>query len=427
LKIRPRNLLYLGISSALVLGGLGLLIQDPIVYPWRPVFSAILVGAAIVGLAASLPRYPWLAITFLASALLVVWEDAQPVLARRSVLARSGPMTAGVERHFIVGYSDIGEARRLVRGAHVGGIFLTRRNVAGRSVRDVVAEVADLQSIRRVSGLPPLMVAADQEGGPVSHLSPPLPPPPALSSLAALGPIEAARGARQLGMDEGAALRRLGITMDFAPVCDLTPTAPGGAFDWTTRIATRSISADPAVVAAVASGFAAGLAAAGIMPTAKHFPGLGRVTTDTHLFGASLDVAKVDLQASDWIPFRAVLQVPGAAVMLSHVALARVDPGVPASRSRRLVSGILRDTWGFSGIAVTDDLGMGAVEHAGLCRAVEGALNAGIDLLLVAWDTDKVYPALQCALDSLDAGRLDPAMLRASAHRLDVAQSKGGP
>ncbi len=68
-----------------------------------------------------------------------------------------------------------------------------------------------------------------------------------------------------------------------------------------------------------------------------------------------------------------------------------VDAGVPASRSKKIVAGILREGWGFGGIAVTDDLSMGAVEHAGLCRAVEGALNAGIDLLLVSWDTDKAY------------------------------------
>jgi beta-N-acetylhexosaminidase len=387
------------------------------------VVSAVFAGAAITGLVSSLPRRRWTGMVFAASALLIVWEAAQPWLARRQVLAHSGPLDTDVERHFIVGYSDLPDARELVRDAHVGGVFLTRRNVAGRSVADVAGEVDGLQAIRHAAGLPPLIVAADQEGGSVSHLSPPLPAPLALSSLATLPPDDRERVARQLGMDEGAALRRLGITMDFAPVCDLTPAEPAGALDWNTRIATRSISGDPATVAAIATGFAEGLVAAGIMPTAKHFPGLGRVATDTHLFSASLDALEADLQASDWVPFRAVLHVPGTAVMLSHVALERVAAGVPASRSRRIVTGILRESWGFRGIAVTDDLGMGAVEHAGLCQAVEGALNAGVDLLLVSWDTDKVYPALHCALAASDAGRLDPVMLRASARRLDVARA----
>ena len=86
-----------------------------------------------------------------------------------------------------------------------------------------------------------------------------------------------------------------------------------------------------------------------------------------------------------------------------EVAPAAADTGIPVSRSKRVVSGLLRDQWGFDGVAITDDLTMGAVEHAGLCRAVEGALNAGIDLLLVSWDTDKPYPALRCALDALAA------------------------
>jgi beta-N-acetylhexosaminidase len=114
-----------------------------------------------------------------------------------------------------------------------------------------------------------------------------------------------------------------------------------------------------------------------------------------------------------------VLSIPGVAVMLSHVALDKVDPGVAVSQSRRVVTGILREHWGFSGLAITDDLSMGAIEHSGLCHAVEGALNAGIDLLLVAWDTDKAYPALACALNAMAAGRLDPTTLMQSTRRLD--------
>jgi beta-N-acetylhexosaminidase len=264
----------------------------------------------------------------------------------------------------------------------------------------------------------PLVVTADQEGGPVAHLSPPLPHPPSLSTVTALPADEQFTAGRRIGFDQGNALRSLGITMDLAPVVDLRPDKKANV-DWNTRIATRAIARDPAVVATIAVGFSRGLLDAGITPTAKHFPGLGRVTVDTHLFSAGLDTAEADLAAADWIPFRAVLNIPGAAVMLSHVALDAVDTGIPVSRSKRVVSGLLRDHWGFDGIAITDDLTMGAVEHAGLCRAVEGALNAGIDLLLVSWDTDKEYPALRCALDALSAGRLSRQMLQQSAARLD--------
>jgi len=99
--------------------------------------------------------------------------------------------------------------------------------------------------LRRASGSPPLVVAADQEGGPVSHLSPPLPHPPALSTIAALPADQQFEAARRTGFDQGRALRALGITMNLAPVVDLMPDKKTNV-DWNTRIATRSISRDPA-------------------------------------------------------------------------------------------------------------------------------------------------------------------------------------
>ncbi len=409
-----------GIVLAVVLIGLDWLISDPIVFPWRnAVCLALATCETIACLIWLFAGHRVIAALFAVSAALAVAMAVTPGMERRTVVARNDPAAIAVERHFIVGYSDGATVRELVRDGHVGGVFLTRRNVLGRSTAEVAAEVAGLQALRREAGLPPLIVAADQEGGPVSHLSPPLPPPPALSTIVALPAPERRDAARQIGVAQGTALRAAGITMDLAPVSDLTPTEPAGLFDRNTRIATRSISGDPAVAAAVAVGFSEGLLTTGVTPTAKHFPGLGRVAADTHLFAASLDVTPTELAATDWVPFLAVLGIPGSAVMLSHVALDSVDPGVPVSRSKRVVTGVLREQWHFGGIAITDDLTMGAVEHAGLCRAVAGALNAGIDLLLVAWDTDKVYPALRCALNALDAGQLDVNMLRQSALRLD--------
>ncbi len=405
---------------ACVISGLAMLIPDPILYPWRaPLTVALAVGAALAALAFLFVGYRRLALLLTASFVLAAWQGTAAWRARRDVLGYRAADALQVERHFVVGYRDLAVVRELVRDGHVGGVFLTRRNVAARSVADVAAEIAELQAIRREADLPPLIVAADQEGGPVSHLSPPLPKPPALSALALLAPNEQLPAAWRAGFEQGAALRSIGVTMDLAPVVDLIPSHPAGWLDWNTQIGTRAISADPAVVSAVAAGFSEGLLSAGVTPTAKHFPGLGRVMADTHLLGASLDAAETSLQASEWMPFRAVLRIPGVAVMLSHVALDKVDPGVAVSQSRRVVAGILRERWGFSGLAITDDLSMGAIEHSGLCHAVKGALNAGIDLLLVAWDTDKAYPALDCALKALAAGRLDPTMLTQSSRRLD--------
>ncbi|HTB46609.1 MAG TPA: glycoside hydrolase family 3 N-terminal domain-containing protein, partial [Acetobacteraceae bacterium] len=174
--------------------------------------------------------------------------------------------------------------------------------------------------------------------------------------------------------------------------------------------------------ATIAGGFLRGLLDAGITPTAKH--GLRWIRTCSAPRSMPLSL---NLRLRTGWPFQAVLSVRGVAIMLSHVALTAADTGISVSRSKRVVSGLLRDQWGFDGVAITDDLTMGAVEHAGLCRAVEGALNAGIDLLLVSWDTDKAYPALRFALDALAAGRLNRQMLERSAARLDrLAAAKPG-
>jgi len=418
-----------GIVPTLVVIGLGFLIPEPTVFAWRRAFIPALIAwgltASVIALLAGYGSLGTLSATGLA---LVVWQDAKPLIDKplidrpwidqKEVLGRAGPDFVDIGRHFIVGYDDGDNIRELVRTGGVGGIFVTTRNVVGRKASDIAVQIARLQEIRREAGLPPLVVTADQEGGPVSRLSPPLPYPPPLSRIAALPPEQRREAARQVGVDQGAALRKIGVTMDLAPVSDLMPARPW-IVDWNTQIVTRSISRDPDVVATVAAGFSEGLLAAGITPTAKHFPGLGRVAVDTHLFSAALNVAEADLEATDWIPFRAVLSIPGAAVMLSHVALAEVDAGIPASQSKRIVTGLLREQWGFDGIAITDDLTMGPVQRVGMCKAVERALNAGIDLLLVSWDADKMYPALRCALDASDARRLDDEMLKRSAQRLD--------
>jgi beta-N-acetylhexosaminidase len=412
--------LAVAVALALIVLGLDLLIPEPIVFTWRPaVVAALATFGVMAAMIALFAGRRWIAVLFAAGALLALWQGGQDRIARWRVLGRNTPDGVDVARHFVVGYGDLAVVSELVRNARVGGIFLTQRNVAGRSAADVAAEIAGLQAIRRDAGLPPLVVTADQEGGPVAHLSPPLPHPPALSSIAALPSGDRSEAAARIGREQGQALKMIGVTMDLAPVVDLMPARATSALDWNTHIATRSISSDPAVVAVIATSFSQGLLSAGITPTAKHFPGLGRVGVDTHLFGTSLDAAATDLQARDWVPFRAVLGVPGAAVMLSHVALDSADKGVPASRSKPVVDGLLRQQWGFDGVAITDDLTMGAVLHAGFCGGVEGALNAGIDLLLVSWETDKIYPALQCALAALDAGRLDRDMLQRSAQRLD--------
>ncbi|MBJ7406494.1 MAG: glycoside hydrolase family 3 protein [Bradyrhizobium sp.] len=325
--------------------------------------------------------------------------------------------------HFMVGYSSFPEVARLAELGLIGGVYVTRHNIRGRMVDALRNEIAALQDIRRAAGLPPLLVAADQEGGIVGHLAPPLTKLPALATLAGLAPDDQRAKAEEFGRIHGRELAGLGVNLNLAPVLDLKPQAQRNRLDFHTLIGQRAIASDPAVVSAIATSYVRGLEESGVGATLKHFPGIGRVRSDTHHFSANLDTPVTELEATDWLPFRQVLSHSRSALMVGHVTLTAVDPDRAASHSKRVVDGIIRQRWGYQGVVMTDDLVMGAIYQNDVCKAVVEAINAGVDLLLVAYDGAQFYRVFACALEGSRQGKLDVAMLRASAARLVRAYS----
>src|SRR6478735_6093658 len=228
-------------------------------------------------------------------------------LRKRNVLQTEAAQAHSLGQHFIVGYSSFSEVAVLAEKGLIAGIYITKHNV-GKSVEPLKSEVTALQDKRRAAGLPPLIVAADQEGGIVSHLSPPLTKLPSLATLASLPPADRAEKAEAFGRIHGQELAALGVNLNLAPVLDLRPDTRRNRFDFNTLIGYRAISDDSAVVAAIAGSYVHGLEASGVSAAVKHFPGLGRVRADTHHFSAGLDTSTAELEASDWRPFRDVLK-----------------------------------------------------------------------------------------------------------------------
>jgi beta-N-acetylhexosaminidase len=393
--------------------------MDPFFYALRPWAAPAIFIAGTFGLVRAwraprrspLPLALWFAVP--GSVLFVLANQA---LDRLTVASASEEDIALLGRHFVVGYADVAQVEPLAARGLVVGIVLNRRNARHRGEDQVRQEIAGLQGVRRAAGLPELIVATDQEGGSVSHLSPMLPPMPALSALAGLS--DPAAAARAYGVEQGRALRDLGVNVDFSPVLDLKPSGRS-ILDHNSLIGERAISADPAVVAVIGSAYAQGLEDVGVIPTAKHFPGLGRIRVDTHILAAGTRVGMPQLQNADWIPFRRVLSQSDAFLMLGHVTVKAIDGDNPASHSKRIVQGLIRDAWNYRGIIITDDLDMGAIYHHGFCKAVVESLNAGVDLLLIAYDGQQYYRAMACALDALHKGRIDRPMLEESGRRLD--------
>lgn len=401
--------------------------NDPYLVPLRGAGNLLLVAASAAVVLMLLSRAGWRRRGSAGRLLVILW--CMPPLAmlaahgvfelrKHRVLQTEPEAARSLGQHFVVGYRSFDEVAPLAERGLIAGIYVTGRNVAGRTADALKAEIAALQTKRRAAGLPPLVVATDQEGGIVSHLAPPLTRLPALASLADLPPDQRKAKAEEFGRIHGRELASLGINLNLAPVLDLRPEAKHNRLDFNTLIDQRAISDDPAKVSAVAGAYIHGLESAGVSATVKHFPGLGRVRADTHHFTADLDTPVDELEATDWRPFRDVLSTTGARLMVGHVAVSALDPARPASHSKAVVDGLIRKTWNYQGIVMTDDLVMGAIYQHDVCTAVVEALNAGVDLLLVAYDGLQFYRLFACAADAAAQGSLDAAMLHDSETRL---------
>ncbi|APO56591.1 glycoside hydrolase family 3 protein [Bradyrhizobium diazoefficiens] len=399
--------------------------NDPYLVPLRGAGNIVLVVASIAIVMLLLRRGRW---RTMAGKLLVMLWCLPPLLMsaahlkfelrKHDVLAASANEVRQLGPHFMVGYSSFPEVARLAEQGLIGGVYVTRHNIRGRTIEALRAEIAALQDKRRAVGLPPLVVAADQEGGIVGHLAPPLTKVPALATLSSLAPDEQQTKAEEFGRIHGRELAGLGVNLNLAPVLDLKPPQRRNRLDFHTLIGQRAIATDPVVVSTIANAYVRGLEDSGVGATLKHFPGIGRVRTDTHHFSASLNTPVRELEATDWLPFREVLSHSHSALMVGHVTLTAVDPDRAASHSKRVVQGIIRDKWNYQGMVMTDDLVMGAIYQNDVCKAVVEAINAGVDMLLVAYDSAQFYRIFACALDGSRQGRLDAAMLHASETRL---------
>ncbi len=327
-----------------------------------------------------------------------------------------------VGAHLMVGYTDFEEVKALAALGAVAGVFVTKRNLEDGGYHELQAELAQLQQLRREGGLPPLLVAADQEGGAVSRLSPPLTRLPPLAQVVdeERPDRETLAAVERYGAVHGAELAALGVNVNFGPVVDLRLERAAGSVDLYSKIATRAIARDPWSVSRVARVYSEALGRHGVKATLKHFPGLGRVTADTHFFTASLEAPLAELERQDWRPFRAVSRQTDAWIMLGHVKLPALDEQRLVSSSKPVVDGLIRRRWGHQGILVTDDFCMGPVwnEAEGFEGALVNALNAGVDLILIAMDVSQIYRALWALHQAHRRGMLDEQMLARSARRL---------
>lgn len=248
------------------------------------------------------------------------------------------------------------------------GFILFARNVESPDqVRALVS------ALRACVGRDDAPVLIDQEGGRVQRLRPPhWRQAPAAAEIAAIGPKagEAAYlNARLIGRE----LADLGISVDCAPVLDVARGETHAV------IGDRAYSGDPATVAMFGRAVCDGLRAEGVHPVIKHIPGHGRARADSHLELPRVGATYEELNALDFAPFRALNGEDWA--MTAHIVYDEIDPEAPATCSRAMIEGVIRDDIGFSGLLMSDDLSMRALAGDFDDRA-RAALDAGCDMVL---------------------------------------------
>jgi beta-N-acetylhexosaminidase len=263
--------------------------------------------------------------------------------------------------------------------------------------------VADI----RARAARPLIVSSDEESGRVSRFRELVGTTPSPRRLAA-GNSPAA--VRAMAKRIGSRLAAVGVNLDLAPVVDLDAGPAGGI------VGDRSFSDDPTTAAAYALAYAQGLSAAGVTPTAKHFPGHGRTPVDTHVRLPTVDVALDELMATDARPFAELIGAGVPAVMMNHVAYTALDARLPASLSPRAYR-LLRDM-GFRGVALTDSIDMGAVNPRwSFGEATVRALQAGADGV-VSSDGTHTRAMRDAVVAAVTSGRLDERRLNEAAGRV---------
>jgi beta-N-acetylhexosaminidase len=290
--------------------------------------------------------------------------------------------------------------RQRIRRGEVGGVILFADNIG--SAAQVRGLTGRLQGIARAGGHPPLLIATDQEGGNVKRFAQ-LPP---FSSAAELGrPPGAAARSRAAGAATAGALRRIGVTVDLAPVADVRrrPDSFLGA---------RAFGSTASAVSAAACAFARGLRKGGVAPTLKHFPGLGVAGANTDLAAVSIDVPADSLR-SDYAPYRACAR--HGLVMMSSAAYPRLLGRGPAVLTRAAYTRELAST-GFDGVTISDDLQTPAL--AGRKEVEVRAARAGLDVLLFAGTEDAAAAGYRRLLAAARAGRLSRAALERSYTRI---------
>ncbi|MGB3330704.1 MAG: glycoside hydrolase family 3 N-terminal domain-containing protein, partial [Thermomicrobiales bacterium] len=305
------------------------------------------------------------------------------------------------------------EARAAFAEMRPGGVLYFGDNIESREqARDLSAT---LQAEAQRLGMPPLLIAIDQEGGIVSRFSPDMVTVPGAMALTADGDASDIEHSARI---TGEQLRAIGVNVNFAPVVDVNNNPKNPV------IRTRSFGDTVSRVVDGALAQLRGYEAAGIAATVKHFPGHGDTSIDSHLGLPVIDHPRSRLDAIELAPFRASIAAGVPGVMTTHILFPAIDAD-PATLSQAILTGILRTDLGFNGVIYTDSLSMQAIEDRyGHGVAAIRCKQAGVDVLEANEPIAHQLTRFHALVDALADGRIPASTFDATNARLDALRSR---
>ena len=305
--------------------------------------------------------------------------------------------------------------RELIRQYHVGNIILFARNIVES---DQISQLTkQLQQIASDDGQRvPMLIATDQENGMVRRLGPNFPGFPGNMAMVATGDEHLVY---EVGKMTGEFLDVAGINMNLSPVLDVNnnPLNP--------VIGTRSFGDDPKQVARMGVALMKGLQASGIVPCGKHFPGHGDTHVDSHCALPHIGHDLRRIRETELIPFERAIREGLPVIMTAHIVFDQLDPMAPATLSKRVLQGLLREDLGFSGVIATDCLEMQAIlGTTGVGEGAVRALAAGADMVMVSHRREWQIQAINAVYDAVCQGRLPLSRLEDANSRVAAIKSR---
>lgn len=303
----------------------------------------------------------------------------------------------------------------LIRDYGLGGVILFGRNIQGpvqlatlcNELQDMAIKYHDI----------PLFLSIDQEGGPVARLKRPFTRFPGNRAIGE--DQKPAERATEFARVTAREMSLVGLNMDLAPVMDVREGVPERHLDG------RIFSDNPEEVALLGRKVIEVLQANGVMAVAKHFPGLGKTSLDPHHHLPTIEADTDELQKVNIRPFESAITARVSAVMTSHAIYPALDPGIPATLSERILTGLLRGSLNFNGLIMTDDLEMGAISKKwGVAEGAAASFEAGADILLICGDQEGVLEGIEILRGKLIRGEIPFRRFLESLERIKKTKSR---